>query len=76
MRVELRDSKHHSAAVDYDNASEVLYSSQFDDDSAEISYYYYFCAGGGVRTHAQNTSWKVVSFDEISGPTEAIQGAS
>ena len=66
MRVDLGSVKHHTAAVDYDNGSEVLYSSQFDDDGAEISYYYYFCAGGGVRTHAQNTSWKVVSFDEIA----------
>ena len=47
-------------------SSVALYRSQFDDNGAEISHYYHFRAGGGGRTHAQNTSWKVVPFDEIA----------
>ena len=66
MRVELRSVKHHTAVVDYDKGSVVLYRSQFDDAGAEISHHYYFSDGGGGRTHAQYTSWKVVPFDEIS----------
>ena len=46
MRVELRDLKHHTATVDYDNGSAVLYRSKIDDVAAEISYYYHFSAGG------------------------------
>ena len=66
MRVDLGSVKHHTAAVDYDNGSEVLYRSQIDDLDAEISHYYHLSAGGGGRTHAQNTSWKVAPFDEIA----------
>ena len=65
MRVDLGSVKHHTAAVDYDNGSAVLYRSQIDDVDAEISHYYHLRGGGGGRTHAQNTSWKVVPFDEI-----------
>ena len=66
MRVDLGSVKHHTAAVDYDNGSAVLYRYQIDDLDAEISHYYHLSAGGGGRTHAQNTSWKVVPFDEIA----------
>ena len=66
MRVDLGSVKHHTAAVDYDNGSAVLYRYQIDDLDAEISHYYHLSAGGGGRTHAQNTSWKVVPFDEIT----------
>ena len=63
MRVDLGSVKHHTAAVDYDNGSAMLYRSQIDDLDAEISH---LRGGGGGRTHAQNTSWKVVPFDEIA----------
>ena len=66
MRVDLGSVKHHTAAVDYDNGSAMLYRSQIDDLDAEISHYYHLRGGGGGRTHAQNTSWKVVPFGEIS----------
>ena len=66
MRVDLGSVKHHTAAVDYDNGSAMLYRSQIDDLDAEISHYYHLRGGGGGRTHAQNTSWKVAPFDEIA----------
>ena len=66
MRVESRSVKHHTAAVDYDNGCAVLYRSKIDGVGAKISHYYCFSACGGGRTHAQNTSWKVVPFGEIS----------
>ena len=66
MRVESRSVKHHTAVVDYDNGCAVLYRSKFDGAGAKISHHYYFSACGGGRTHAQNTSWKVVPFGEIS----------
>ena len=66
MRVESRSVKHHTAVVDYDNGCAVLYRSKFDGVGAKISHYYCFSACGGGRTHAQNTSWKVVPFGEIS----------
>ena len=36
MRVESRSVKHHTAAVDYDNGSAMLYRSQIDDLDAAI----------------------------------------
>ena len=66
MRVDLGSVKHHTAAVDYDNGSAVLYRSKIDGVGAKISHYYCFSACGGGRTHAQNTSWKVVPFNEIA----------
>ena len=33
---------------------------------AEISHYYHLRGGGGGRANPQNTSWKVVPFDEIA----------
>ena len=66
MRVESRSVKHHTAVVDYDNGYAVLYRSKFDGVGAKISHHYCFSACGGGRTHAQNTSWKVVPFGEIS----------
>ena len=66
MRVDLGSVKHHTAAVDYDNGSAMLYRSQIDDLDAEISHYCHLRGGGGGRTHAQNTSWKVVPFGEMS----------
>ena len=66
MRVDLGSVKHHTAAVDYDNGSAMLYRSQIDYLDAEISHYYHLRGGGGGRTHAPNTSWKVVPFDEIA----------
>ena len=44
----------------------MLYRSKFDGVGAKISHHYCFSACGGGRTHAQNTSWKVVPFGEIS----------
>ena len=66
MRVDLRSVKHYTAVVDYDNGYAVLYRSKFDGAGAKISHHYCFSACGGGRTHAQNTSWKVVPFDEIA----------
>ena len=39
MRVDLGSVKHHTAVVDYDNGSAMLYRSQIDDLDAEIAHY-------------------------------------
>ena len=64
--VESSSETSHRAFNSSNNGRTVLYRSQIDDLDAEISHYYHLRGGGGGRTHAQNTSWKVVPFGEIS----------
>ena len=67
MRVELRSVKHHTAVVDYDNGFAVLCRSKFDGAGAETLFTLpLFKCWRRWSTHAQNTSWKVVPFGEIS----------
>ena len=64
--VELSSKTCHITFNSTNNGYALHYRPGIDDAGAEISHHYYFSDGGGGRTHAQNTSWKVVPFDEIA----------